>query len=168
MNGNLYSPQPVNAGKSSEAQEPRTLSFLKATTVELAIIFVGFNVIVLVFNYFNIIPVSQKFPKYFTWLPHQTVPSTINQPSTLPTAIPNLTINPKMVELPIALDKPQIRNVFANYILTGFIEEINQVEKGVSLQFRDKSIPPFLIGPATEVVREEEGKLIPIKPEDFN
>lgn len=142
-------------------------SFLQATTIELLIVFVGFNIIMLVLNYFNIVPVSQKFPNYFSWLPHEAV-IVKDETNALPPLTPIPTPeNPNLVELPIDPGKDQISSIFINYILTGYIGEINRTENKVSLIFKDKSIPEIVIGQTTEILKEEANNRTPTQVADL-
>lgn len=154
--------------QADESQKESAISpFLQTITIELIIILVGFNIIVVILNYFNIIPVSQKFPKYFAFLPHQPPISTTQPKLRELTATPTPTGNPKLVELPIALGKPQIKDASLTYILVGYIGEITEVENGFRFSFKDRSIPSFLIGPKTEVAKQTGATTTPIKIGDL-
>lgn len=77
-------PQSSNPGnqKASLVQ-----SFLQGAIIEILIVLVGLSIIILILNYFNIIPISQNFPNYFGFLPHEAIiikKETVSVPSPTP------------------------------------------------------------------------------------
>lgn len=115
-----------NTGRSQAsngAWNLHALAFLEVGIFELFFVSIVLALLFGILNYFNILPVSSVFPKYFSFLPRREVSSgTSRQKFTIPKTTPIPTPNPTSVSKTLSSSEKEIATKISQDLINKFIK----------------------------------------------